>query len=829
MDAAAEKDREILARLAQPVALWCRAHLPGFTEAQRRALPAVLDGESVLLSSPTGTGKTLAGFLGILSHLHAQDALEEGAYCVYVSPLKALVHDVARNLRAPLEGMRSFGRVDIRAALRTGDTPQSERQRQSRSPPHVLATTPESLALLLASPSWGPHFRALRWIVVDEVHALAGSKRGAHLALLMEMLEEAAGRRLVRVGLSATVSPLPEVARWLGGGRACRVEAVPPGEPPELRVIMPIPGSRAPRENDLEKATGDLLEGIVRAHRTTLVFANTRARAEEVSMVLQERLRDAATVQDSDVDEGASHDPEYPAPENVEAVAPHHGSMSRESRLVVEERLKRQELRCVVSSSSLELGIDVAGVEHVVLLGSPKGVARTLQRVGRADHRVGGRSVGTLVVQDPDELAEAFALVDLATRRVVEDVTIPHAPTDVLLQGLVGLALLRPWRVEEAWEVVRRAAPWHELSLDEFEALVERGHPLLDADRRGFRVRGGGTRIAYLTHAGTIPESGMLKVLHGPTFVGEVEEAFAEGLQEGDVLRLAGRSWRYASAYGRRVQVVSAAFAPPTVPEWRSEGVSASHILARATAKTWKDGLDNGNIVTGEAEESFWEFRRLQARFSALPDPDAFCVESFLHEDGGRAHVIHANLGRRANEALARVVVHRARVDARPVATDAGFALLAPRAFKPTLSAWKRLLAPPLIEDARAALAGSDLYRRRFRHVATRSLLLLRRDDEPLARRQQHADALHARLDPDDPLVLETWREVLHDALDLDTAEREARRRTVSLLPERPGASPHGARILYRPTNPDAREILRDHEERAREWLHAHPPPDAEP
>lgn len=819
-------DAEILLRLAPPVAAWCRASLPSFTEAQRRALPRVLADESLLLSSPTGTGKTLAGFLGVLSRLHAMAAggpLAEGAYCLYVSPLKALVHDVSRNLRAPMEGMQAFAPPDaapLRAALRTGDTPPSERQRQARAPPHVLATTPESLALLLASPSWGPHFRTLRWVVVDEVHALAGTKRGAHLALLLEMLEEAAGRPLVRVGLSATVSPLDAVARWLTGGRPCRVEAVPPGEPADLRVAMPVPSPRAAREEALERATLDLLEGIVRAHETTLVFANTRALAERVAMQLHERLGEAAEVEDED--EGASHDPEFPAPEEAPPVAPHHGSMSRESRLVVEERLKRRELRCVVSSSSLELGIDVASVGHVVLLGSPKGVARALQRVGRADHRVGGRSRGTLVAQDPGELAEAFALVDLARRRAVEDVAVPPAPADVLLQGLVGMALLRPRTREEALALARRAAPWRDLTREDLDALLAAPHPLLDPDPNEIRVRHGGARMTYLTHAGTIPEGGALKVLHGNVFVGEVEEAFIETLQEGDVLRLAGRSWRYVGAHGRRVRVIPAAFAPPTVPDWRGEGVSASPLLATHAEQYANGILSHASSVTGGSEESvraFEAFRGLQAAFSGLPPPDAFAVESFLHEDGGRAHVVHAWLGRRANEALARTVAWRARVDARTVAADAGFALMGPRTFRPAPATWRRLLKPPLADDLRAALEGTELARRRFRHVATRSLLLPRREDEPLAMRQRQADALATRLDPTHPILHEAWREVLHDALDLDLAERAAQTRAVVLLPDRPCATPYAARILYRASSPEGREAIRDHEERMRDWL----------
>lgn len=830
MDAA---DEEALARLAPPVASWLRATFPALTEGQRRALPHVLSGESVLLSSPTGTGKTLAGFLGVLSGLHdlaRRGALEERTYCVYVSPLKALVHDVARNLQRPLEGIERVSQAGLRVALRTGDTPQAERARQARAPPHLLATTPESLALLLASPSWRPHLAEVRWVVVDEVHALAETKRGTHLALLLELLEETAGRPLVRVGLSATVAPLPDVARFLTGGRPCRVEAVPPREDAfDLAVAMPLPEPAKAKDEALEDATLDLLEGIVARHRTTLVFANTRRLAERTSMRLHDRLAAAAPEAAEDL-EGHSHDPEFPAPEAVPPVAPHHGSMSREARLVVEERLRRQELRCVVSSSSLELGLDVEGVDHVVLLGSPKGVARTLQRLGRADHRVGGRSAGTLVAQDPDDLAEAFALLDLARRREVEPVRIPHGCPDVLAQFLVGLATLGPRARDDALALVRRAAPYADLDrarLDEtLDALLDAPRPLLEAEGATFRLAHGGARVAYLTHAGTIPESGTLKVVHEGAYVGEVEEAFVEALQPGDVFQLAGRSWRFLSAVGLRAHVAPAAFAPPTVPAWRSEGVSAPLPLAQETAHH-KGGLRNAENVNAGTKERFEKYRAFQAAFSALPQPDAVGIESFVHDDGARAHVLHVALGRRANEALARALAQRIGPGTRSLATDAGLALLTARAFRPGLAKWKSLLAPPMEDDLRAALRESEVLRRRFRHVATRGLLLLRREDEPLSRRQQEARALLARLldaEPDHPLLREAWREALEDALDAPAAEAFARRvaegtTPLHRLPERPCASPYGARILFRPTTPEGREGIRDHEERAREWL----------
>lgn len=842
-------DASAIDRLAPPVARWFRATYKDLTPAQAKAVPAILDGRSILLSSPTGSGKTLAAFLGVLSGLHALAAegrLEPRTYCVYVSPLKALAHDMARNLQAPLSGIAGAlvaeGRAppEIRVSIRTGDTPRAERARQRRDAPHVLVTTPESLAHVLAAAASRAALEGLRWVVVDEIHALAETKRGSQLALALERLEALATRDgappPVRIGLSATVAPLPDVAAFLTGGRDCLIEELHAEGEPDLRVALPLDAPHRATDAEAEEAVLRALDGILAQSRTTLVFTNTRRSAERYASLLDARHGHLA----EDPDEsGHSLDPEHAAPERVPFVAPHHGSMSREARLLVEERLKRAQMRCVVTSSSLELGVHLESVDHVVLLGSPRNAARTLQRVGRSGHHHGGTSRATLLVTDPGELPEAWALAELARARRVEEVRSPRAPLDVLAQHLLALGLHGSQDADAAFALTRRASPYAELARMDFDAVLDHLARERLVERHGptFTASSARARLVHSTHGGTIPESGLLRVLCGERYVGEVEEAFAESMRPGDAFLLAGSAWRFLRATPARVLVAEARGASVTVPGWKSEGLSLSPLLAERLTQTLERPSTaepthcSANHGQGFPLSHLEQFRGLQSEFGALPQPGEALVEAFPDDEGRRAVVLHSVLGRRANEALALVLAERLRMELdasiRPVVADTGLALLAPRSYKPSARRLMRLFERPLDEDIHRLIAGHELLRRRFRQVATRGLLLLRRENESLAQRQMRANQLLARLqreDPEHPLLKETWREALHDALDAPAAE--AYRAAVAtgkivlrLAPERPCASPLAARILA--GHESRREKLRDSHERVEEWLEA--------
>lgn len=813
----------MLDALAPPLAAWMRAAHGGLTPAQEAALPRLLRREHLLLSSPTGSGKTLAAFLGVLDDL-ARVPPGPGIACVYVSPLRALVHDMARNLAAPLSAL------GLTLAIRTGDTPASERQRQARAPPHIFVTTPESLALLLSSPKAREALVGLRWVVVDEIHALAQTKRGAQLSLALERLDELARREgapsPVRVGLSATVAPLDRVAAFLGGGREVSVAHVEPPEGPVLDVEMPLPDPIRARDDELEEATLARIVALVEQARASIVFANTRKQAERLAARLRDRFGDAV---EEEIEE-ESVDPEFGAAQALSPVAPHHGSMSKESRLVVEERLRRGEIRCVVASSSLELGIHADAIDRVVLVGNPKSASGALQRIGRSGHGPGGQSLATLLVDDPAELAEALATAALVRRREIEEVRIPENALDVLAQHLLAMALDAPRAEDAALALTRRAWPYRTLGVDDLDATLDHLERAGLVRRRegAFEARGGRARMTYLTHAGAIPESGLMKVLHGERYVGEVEEAFAETLQPHDAFLLAGEAWRLVRADGMRLHVVPARPGSAALPAWRSEGLSASAVVARATQDVFREHC-LGSLGSNVTESALEDFLASQAAFSSVPSPDEAAFESFPTDEGARALVAHAWLGRRANEALGRALARRVALrleaNARSVATDAGFAILAPRSWRPTRATLARLVAEPLERDLLAALEGQDLPARRFRHVAMRGLLLLRREGQPLSIRQRMAGAMLRRMraeEPEHPLAREAMRETLHDALDLEGAEAWRARVAegalpIRLLPERPCASPLAARIVA-PPGEQRRAFLRDNAERISEY-----------
>ena len=770
------------------VRAWLALALGEPTPAQAQAVPAILAGENVLVSSPTGSGKTLAAFLGVLSELlrlDDADALGEGIRVVYVSPLKALARDVSRNLLAPLQGV---GRAErIRVAMRTGDTPRAERDRMARQPPHVLVTTPESLALVLSSPRLQPALRSVRFVVVDEVHALLATKRGAHLALSLERLETRCERPPQRIGLSATVQPLEEAARFLAGGRPCRAVEVPRASPPRLEVV---------RVRDEEDAV-ERAAAVVAAHKTTIVFTNTRAGAERVAALLHDAMGAPAE------DEGdAQEDDVERAP--VSPVAPHHGSMSREDRVVVEDRLKRSDLRCVVASSSLELGIHVDDVEAVVLLGSPRSAARALQRVGRSGHKVGGEPRGWLLASDPDELLEGAAIAELAAEGRIEPLAVPAGGLDVLAQHLLGLSLDGPVALDEAWALARRAWPYRALPREDVDSLVAHlaERRLIRREGARFVAASGRARMTYHMQAGTIPDAALLRVLAEGTYVGEVDEAFAEALEPGEIFRLAGRAWRYERALGRSVHVTPAPGRLATVPEWRAEGLAASPLVLAEVARLVRSKEPFFRHARSDSSTTESSLARLLLAQQALglEAEGEIVAESALDAVGQRALVLHARLGRRANDALARVFEARLDEPARVLASDLGLAFVARRGWKPTAAMALRLFEAPLeVPD----LEETEVFRRRFRHVAQRGLLLPR-SEAGLVQQQNEAAALLRRLlreAPDHPLLRETRREVLEDAMDLATAEAFRRDvhdgRLAIRLVERAHPSPLATSILH--------------------------------
>src|SRR5881398_2863412 len=533
------------------VARWFARTFAAPTPAQRAAWPVIAARRHVLIAAPTGSGKTLAAFLAAIDELVrtglTAGALPDETLVVYVSPLKALSNDIQRNLEAPLAGIRAelaalgLPEIEIRTFVRTGDTPQHERARSAKRPPHIVVTTPESLYILLGCESGRRMLASTRTVIVDEIHALVGAKRGVHLALSLERLESLAGRRLTRVGLSATQKPVEEVARFLVGTRnlladgAADCTIIDSGHVRERDLQLEIPASplEAVMSGEVWTQIYDRLAELVSEHRTTLVFVNTRRQAERIARHLSERL-------------GEQH------------VTAHHGSMAKESRLSAESRLKRGELRALVATASLELGIDIGEVNLVCQLGSPRSIAALLQRVGRSGHSVGGTPKGRLFPLSRDELVECAALLDSVRRGELDLLKIPEQPLDVLAQQIVAEVGAREWDEGELYALVRRASPYHALPRQDFSAVVgmlaegfstRRGRrgALIHYDGINHVLRGRrGARLTALTSGGTIPDNADYQVLHEPEnhFIGTVNEDFAVESLAGDIFQLGNKSYR---------------------------------------------------------------------------------------------------------------------------------------------------------------------------------------------------------------------------------------------------------------------------------------------
>ena len=576
---------DALATFHPAVAGWFGRSFPAPTPAQARAWPLIRAGRSTLVAAPTGSGKTLTAFLAAIDQL-VQEGVAEGGLpdrtsVLYVSPLKALSNDIHVNLEQPLAGisaeLQALGLppLEIRTAVRTGDTPQAERAAMRKRVPHILVTTPESLYVLLGSESGRQMLGHVRSVIVDEIHAIAGNKRGSHLALSLERLEALCGQPLVRVGLSATQKPIEAVADFLvGAGRDCEIIDVGHGRARDLALEVPPVPLEAVMSNDVWELVYDRLAVLAGEHRTTLVFVNTRRMAERAARHLSERLGNTV-------------------------VAAHHGSLAREQRLDAEQRLKRGELRVLVATASLELGIDIGDVELVCQLGSPRSISAFLQRVGRAGHQVGGISKGRLFPSSRDDLIECAALLDAVRRGELDTLVIPTAPLDVLAQQIVAEVSCREWQEDALFALIRRAMPYAGLSEADYQALLAmlaegyttrhgaRGAYLhRDLVNRSLRGRRGG-RLTALTSGGTIADNADYSVLLEPQGfnIGTVNEDFAVESLTGDVFQLGNTSYRIIKVEPGRVRVEDAQGQPPNIPFWLGEAPGRSDELSAAVAR----------------------------------------------------------------------------------------------------------------------------------------------------------------------------------------------------------------------------------------------------
>jgi ATP-dependent helicase Lhr and Lhr-like helicase len=820
--------------LSGPVRAWFDGAFPhGPTPAQQLAWPLIAGSEHVLLISPTGTGKTLAGFLAILDRLirrHQAGTLASGLKCVYISPLRSLNYDIERNLTAPLDGIRRQIGCDqspVQVGVRTGDTSASLRSKLRDHPPHLLITTPESLSLLLCQQSWHAHWRGVEHVVVDELHSLAPTKRGADLAVSLERLASLCQGDPVRVGLSATCRPAETAARFLvGPSRTCRVVTAPPPlgtPPPRIDVETLIRADELPHRGLSYRRLLRRLRQAVKGNRTTIVFANTRAFAEKLTHDLRQ-------------------DPEFAAaPEQL--VAAHHSALDRQRRRAIESALRAGEIRVVITSTSLELGVDIGTADLAVQVGLPGGVARCVQRVGRAGHRRGAQSRGLLLAATTSELAGAVVTARAARAGRIEPLKMIRTPLDVVCQQIIGMACAGETRVDDAYELVRKAGPMAELARTDFDDCLsflsgrlaapagafepEPGvqprftspRIWMDAGRFGLRNR----RVArwFMTNVGTIHSEPTVRVIEGGVAVGTLEADYAERLIPGDRFVLDGRPLEFRRLDDSSL-LARAAGGEPSLPRWTSDRQSLSSELATALARFRAKAsrfLVNENatalrrwlIETFEldaiAAQVLVEVFEAQAQWSEIPDATGLLVEeSPSPQDDGLVYTFHAPLNRAACEALARVAATRlGRRIGRDVTlsiADLGWSIhVQDAAITLTTESITALLsAERFADDLIEGLDRGGLLAQRFRYVAATALMVLSNPEPGRRVRVGGMNWVSTRLYPlvkaacpDHPLLRETRREVLDNILDVPAAIRWINPQPHVRLRVLPGLSPFAA------------------------------------
>ncbi|PSP76400.1 helicase [Halobacteriales archaeon QS_1_68_20] len=822
-EAATITDGDVLELLEPPLQEWWVDQFGAFVEEnegfftppQEEAIPLVQEGTNALVAAPTGSGKTLASFTSIINELYRRDSeegLDNSVYCLYVSPLKSLANDIHRNLERPLAGIseRTDGEVEIRHAIRHGDTDSSERQAMLEETPHILNTTPETLAILLNSPKFREKLRTVEYVVVDEIHALAESKRGTHLAVSLERLQHLAEGSPTRIGCSATVEPLEGMAEFLVGRNG-------PGGPSRDCEIV---DTRFVREFDVELVTpaADLvntphdvsnerfyetLHDEIQDHTTTIVFTNTRSGAERVLHNLRER---------------------FSAYEEANSSC-HHGSLSKADREDVERRLKDGTVDVVTTSTSLELGIDMPTVDLVVQVGSPKSVAALLQRVGRAGHQLGETVTGRVFALDRDELVECAVMLKKAEEGFVDRVFVPENAHDVAAQHVYGMAINGPRPEAEIEDILRRAYPYRDYGDDEWEQLLR----YLTADYDGmednnvyakiwrdandppdgeyhydeFEVgqpligkRGRLARVIYMTNIGTIPDSFTCDVFTrvDDEWVGQLDEEYLDTLESGDVFVLGGNRFEYRYRRGSKVYVDRTS-ARPTVPSWYSERLPLSYDLGREilqfqgelverlqeggrpAVRAWlrEFPLDDNGV---RALARLFDQQVRYAGAESVSTAGRLAIEEELDRDEyKRRYYVHSNYGRRFNDGLSRIVAHECAqatdANVAVAVADHGFSISMPLNRKVDVEGIVADLDPDSVrEKLRAAIEGTDLLQRYFRIDATRSLMILKRYKgyEKSASEQQVSSEMLLGFaeDLDDFAVLEeTYREILEDKLNV--------------------------------------------------------------
>ncbi|MBR9705762.1 ATP-dependent helicase [Candidatus Pacearchaeota archaeon] len=789
------KFAEIVGVLDPLVEEWFFSKFSDFSESQLYGVMNVHERKNILISAPTGNGKTLTSFLAILNYLirlARKKELEEKIYCIYASPLKALNNDIYVNLLRPLEEIEHIAKIKgielqkIRVGLRTGDTTAYEKQKMLKKPPHILITTPESLAITLTAKKFIELFYCVEFVIIDEIHSL-GNKRGVYLSISLERLEDISKMTPVRIGLSATVAPLDEVANFLVGmGRECLIAEVKAGKKADIKVLTGVEDLIETDKYDLHSSMYGLIDDLVQSHKTTVIFTNTRAATERVVSHLKDMFPEKYL-------------------ENIDA---HHSALSKEHRFNVEDRLRNGELKVVVTSTSLELGIDIGYIDLVILLGSPKGSARALQRIGRAGHKLHDISIGRFVVVDRDDLVECAVLAKEAIEKKIDRIHIPKNCLDVLSQQIYGMAIQRVWDKKEMFELLKKSYCYRNLSKEDFMSVIsylageyalEHRHVYAkiwyDKETNEIGKRGKLARVIYMTNIGTIPEESFVSVVLAGgagkgSNIGMIDEGFLEKIKPGDVFVLGGKKYQFMYTKGMKAYVRGGITRNPTIPSWFSEMLPLSFDSAldigrfrKLMDEKFRLDLGKEKIIEFIREHCYCEknvalaiYRYFyeQYHFAQIPHSKKIVIETYR---GEKNYIIfHSLYGRRVNDALSRAIAYlmgqKAGRDIEIGISDNGFYFAGERL--PIDEALTLLNPKNLRQILDEAIEKTEVLKRRFRHCAARSLMILRNYKgrrKSVGKQQMSSFFLLSainKISKDFPILKEARREVLEDLMDIE-------------------------------------------------------------
>ncbi|MEK6848778.1 MAG: ATP-dependent helicase [Nanoarchaeota archaeon] len=798
---ASERKPEEIDKMLEPlVKEWFYSRFKGYSLPQLFGVMPIHERKNILISAPTGGTKTLTAFLAILNYLVSlavKNELEDKVYAIYVSPLKALSADIHVNLIRPLEEIRKIAEKnnvkmqEIIVGLRTGDTTASERQKMYKKTPHIIITTPESLAIMITTPKFVLKMRRLEYVVIDEIHALA-NKRGVHLSLSLERIEYHSSITPVRIGLSATVFPLTDIARFLvGSKRDCLIADVQFAKQKDIEIDSEI-DIFEDETNEVQKKVYITLNELIQKHKTTLIFTNTRAATERVVHYLKDSF-----------------------PQNYASnIGAHHSSLSKEHRFDMEKRLREGSLKVIVSSTSLELGIDIGCIDLVILLGSPISVARALQRIGRAGHKLYETAKGRFIVLDRDDLVECAVMTKAIKENKIDRVSVPKNCLDVLSQQVVGMSIEREWGVNEIYEIIKKSYCYENLKIEDFLDVISylAGEYALEhrnvyakiwynEKERTIGRRSQG-RIIYMTNVGTIPEESFLEVEiaggeKSGRSVGKVDESFLEKLKPGDVFVLGGSVYSFAYTRGMKVYVRSDVNKSPTIPSWFSEMLPLSFDLAceiqrfrkimeekmmgKESPSEIKEFIQGFVYCKKEIAEKIYDYFYEQYKYAEIPHMGKIIAEFYRNEKTNV--VFHSLFGRKTNDVLSRVIGFLvARLGGRDMEigiSDNGFYLSGEKITKEQIDkAIKHLTSENIKNILEETLENTEILKRRFRHCAARSFMILRnyKGRKKSVGRQQMSSSfmLHSvkKMTKNFPILREARREVMEEVMDIENAQQ---------------------------------------------------------